>query len=628
MAKCTFLLFFKKKIKPFFFTATSQPMDTAAHVIEFENQWIYVLRIASSNVPNVGIFGNIDASYSMDATAKLAETSRTVSFISLMRSIFSAIVDTIPTGVELKVGSFADSAIKEFETASLTDAEREEAKSKLRALKTRGSTNLHAAVELGFKNLSSDKRVIFILTDGQPTVRPPLGELAELKKLRDTPEGQNTTLIILAIANSNLDLHLMHQMAVETGGYLIYVNDASMGATCIINAMATICTISETNLKTVVQGNVNVVAPNCMVSKIAEHTQIVNIGILTRGSHRSVVAVAPKTDETPPSMLFSTCTGDIVPSLTEDASWTKFALEEYARSFTTRTLGFAIDNVKAMRVHPAIRSYMSDTAELLSRIQSDHPETSPTIGALLCGIDDQLTKAVQPEYINTWGSGALFAACHAHYNRICINFKDPDVQIYATKESADIRQRAADKFTEPTSIETAQTTRLSPAPTVNWNAYLNQSGGCIIGSTPIYTRDGVVEMKSLVPGTVLRSGAVVADVIKMLRRQPVSVVFLGPKTALTPSHPVRNSDSQWIWPALLNTLTKIHCDAVYNVILEGDVHEIEAASTDATPIRIITLGHNQDNRFAAHPVYGNKTTMLQMAKFHPIVDQQRIVDAF
>ena len=87
-------------------------------------------------------------------------------------------------------------------------------------------------------------------------------------------------------------------------------------------------------------------------------------------------------------------------------------------------------------------------------------QPSPVVDALLEGLDGELSKAIEPDNIGRWGGGALYAALSAHWNRICLNFRDPDMQMYQTEASADIRTKAASSFVQP-----PPTTQLvAPAP--------------------------------------------------------------------------------------------------------------------------------------------------------------------
>lgn len=570
--------------------------EVTATVCEIGDKWVYVYSHSNCIPLKTGLLGCIDCSYSMDSRAKLPESDGEISFIALTRSILASVVDSMPEGMELRIGSFADTAREDFSTLSLDDGARAFAKQQIDALTTRGSTNLYAAVKLGYDNIQSGRRVVVVLTDGSPTIRPAEGEENAVTALDDG----RTTLIIIAVANSSLDLKLMHKMAVSTGGYLVYVHDASMGATCVINAAATIATLADTNLEVRVDSNapINVVAPPCYI----KNDGTVNLGLLMRQSHRDLVVTIDKVAGTlPPNVRFIDNRGNSIVATHVTGAAKQYNVGEYARSSATVHLAFAADNHNKPRLLEEVRARIVACANDLVKMSA--VQASPVVDALLEGLDGELTKAIHPDNIGRWGGGALYAALSAHWNRICLNFRDPDMQMYQTEASADIRTKAASSFVQPSFTTVAAVGAATPARSMA--NYYDQGGGCIFPGAAISTIKGRVAIECILPGTRLKSGDVVREVVKTPMNRMVAGVELAPNVMLTPFHPVC-VDGRWTWPRLVHATTLRFCDAVYNLVLE------DGNRVDLDGVTAITLGHELEGPIVEHHIYGSRTAVYKM----------------
>ena len=582
-----------------------------ATVCEIDNKWCYAVTLRNSAPCNVSVFGNIDVSYSMSGKAALPESTDTISYLALMQSVVGAVVDSLPDGVEVKLGSFADDSRIEYGTDCLNASARNEAKTKLRNLAVRGMTNLFAAIEIGYKSLlPSKKRIVLVLTDGEPTVRPPQGELVELRRLND--EAGETSVIIVAIANSRLDLPLMHEICNETGGCLVYVNDASMGATCVINTMAQICTLTDINTFVSVVpdasddcADVELVAPADSIVA----GKLVRLGMLTQDSYRTVVATRPKIGDAPPELLFRTTYGDVVAHLDASTQARDFVAAEYARCTVAKTLSTISKQMVVARLQDDARTSMNLLIDHVVALS----EGALTVASkdimlnLLKGLDGELSKALLPEYILSWGPGAIYAALNAHWNRICMNFKDPDVQMYATAKSALIRQQTAANFKEPPRGQAVMS-----APPRTMSQYYNPSGGCILPGSLILTRTGAMPIERLQPGMSLRSGSKIVHVLKMPTTVPLTAaVFLSKTVAVTPFHPISLDGDNWLWPCQKNHVSQVACSHIYNIVLERHACAIEA---EGTKCLIISLGHGLvHDEVAAHKTYGDYDRMVGRA---------------
>lgn len=593
-----------------------------------DDHWLYTCFLTPSldaTPLKIGVCGTLDVSYSMDSRAVLAERPDAApTFLSLMRAIFSAVIDTLPEGIEFRFASFADEAKIEFETDSLTDANRSDAKRALDGVRTRGSTNLWSAAKMGFECVKTAKKINVVLTDGAPNIRPPEGEYAEVLKRLDLPGGSDTTLIIVAIANSELDLAMMHKMASATGGYLIYVNDASMGATCLINAMATVCTLADANVRATVAGpeTMQLVGPPSQVVSGGADLRCVNLGPLTLGSYLAISIRVPKNGALePPDVTFavgsavSRCNG----LLADDDRALERCVNEYARNHLCEVLEEGLELAQKPRRQPEVKPLFETTAERLTRLAAKYDKGSGVIDHLLSDLDGQLMMGAEVDKLKTWGKGAIYAALNAHYHRICVNFKDPGIQMYQTSASDEIRARAALKFREPQPVPPANTgihmgaLRAAPAPAVDWSAYMNDSGGCLHPTTIVrLDGGGSCAIEDVSPGTRLQDGASVRHVIKT--RQPgtgTAFVRVADGVVLTPTHPVRRDQGDWSWPRQLAPVAEEAVEFVYNLVLEDG--GVDFAVGDGS-LRAVALGHGLKGPVVEHDFYGDMARVLEHYK--------------
>jgi hypothetical protein len=249
------------------------------------------------------------------------------------------------------------------------------------------------------------------------------------------------------------------------------------------------------------------------------------------------------------------------------------------------------------------------------------------VESLLSDLDGQLMMGAGLDKLKTWGPGALYAALNAHYHRMCVNFKDPGIQMYQTDESSEIRTRAAQKFVQPQVTTTPivsprfsgfhQTSFAapSPRPAVDMSAFLNQGGGCLHPNTEVLSATGPVAVKDLQPGTLMRNGATVRFIIKTPKTSLTPIVWLSPTVGLTPTHPVNDGSSGWVWPKAFNHGSLERCEEVYNVILDADHYEVEAqGASEGSVLRIVALGHGLNGRYVTHNLYGNRNKVMNTYK--------------
>jgi hypothetical protein len=466
------------------------------------------------------------------------------------------------------------------------------AKIALAGLSPGGSTNIWDGICTACINLP-ENGLVFLLTDGQPNITPPRGELHSLNTLLD--EGRKFTLNTFGFGY-NLNTQLLYRLARATQGSYSFIPDIGLVGTVFIHAMANALVTCRS------QALLNVQTSGAVHGLCAEAIKTswgyqIPIGPLCCGQNREFLFHS----DTPirVTMENSTVQEDSSLHITSDRQRVALGILECNRLATTST--------EQAKYH---------LQELIESI-SDGP-----IKQDLCG---QVMEAIVKDAYHKWGRHFLPSVSLAHETQTCNNFLDPGLQNYGGQTFKEVRDRLADIFgdlkaPEPSLRQQVVARARAEGRVVgtqleSMRIYSNSSAPCFAGACRVNMADG-----TRLPCADIRKGHVVQTregpkVISMVlktftQNYNTKLCRLG-KLFATPTHPVRHWGN-WTFPHTLSEPQDMPCEAVFSFLLED-----RTASMFIEDIECITLAHGIENdSVAEHSFFGTEEIVYAMCNVY------------
>lgn len=250
--------------------------------------------------------------------------------------------------------------------------------------------------------------------------------------------------------------------------------------------------------------------------------------------------------------------------------------------------------------------------EILQALMKDIKSPESTEG--------QIYKAFsKDEWFHKWGVPYLRAIIRAHQTQTNTNCKDYSIQHYGGFLYKAIKPEVEDMFS----------TIPLPQPSLSSQPFQGSSQTFYSSSTsdnsrggPCVDGDGLVQIflgnckkvSELKKGDyIINSDGNVAKIVCIIKtaieNNQIDMVSMN-GIKITPYHPVRVS-SKWYHPINLGTPIPVHCDWVYNFVL--DKHHIITIND----VDVIGLGHGiNDNAVSAHDFFGTDR-IIEHLKEHP-----------
>jgi Mg-chelatase subunit ChlD len=130
----------------------------------------------------------IDVSGSMNDEATLKGTGGDVesygfSILDIVKHAVRTIIEVLGPDDRLALVTFSDTSSVHLQLTEMNDSGKKKANATLDTFKPAGSTNLWAGVNSGLETLKGSNRqntAVFLLTDGEPNIHPPRGEVETL----------------------------------------------------------------------------------------------------------------------------------------------------------------------------------------------------------------------------------------------------------------------------------------------------------------------------------------------------------------------------------------------------------------------------------------------------------------
>ena len=450
------------------------------------------------------------------------------------------------------------------------------AKVALAGIHSENSTNIWSGLQLALEQLPQGG-VIFLLTDGQPNMRPPRGEVAMLKAKLD---GRDDIVLNTYGFGYNLDSELLFELARVTPGSYAFIPDIGLVGTVFIHAIANLRTMVSTNIKVAI-----------------ETEGIVNMDGLVQTSWGYVLPIGPIT------------TGQYHNIFIECDKPVRLSILDMDIVVVNRDLSNSDHQIAAagiLKCHQLAKVNALTSIEYLNDLML--MVATPSVIEDLTG---QVREAIGAYH--KWGKHYMPSLALAHLTQQCNNFMDKGIQDYGGATFKEIRLALDTMFNKlPAPVPThrrriEESCRSSGRPPaavpMRMSTYNTSSGPCFAGSCLVTMADNSQKScEEISKGDVVRTSQGSAKVLCVLKTickdNAIKLVQRG-SLLVTPWHPIK-INHQWDFPINHGTANKISCSAVYSFLLEAGFQDMEIEG-----IYCITLAHGiQDDKVASHPFYG------------------------
>ena len=473
------------------------------------------------------------------------------------------------------------------------------AENTIKTLRADGGTNLWSALQLMNKvankiEFAGRNIVSALLTDGEtsPDTSPRRGEVETYRSMV-RPEK-------LSVFGFSYDINskLLYQLASVSNCTFGFIPDFSMVGTVFINWMA--AALSTASLERV-----------ATVTYADGSTSEYKTGLVQFGQPRNIVHMS---DSEPVSVSLDGWSSTVASTASEVLS--QMAL---ARFELLNKLQFCIGQEGATDYASIYRKYCNSSDPQVKELMRD---IKPA------GTDDEGQVSMAPRAPNwaKWGKHYTRAYYTAVLQEVCVNFKDPGLQIYGGRLFQEFSE-AGDKIfrelpaPEPTGSVDASYgyngygTSVPPPPTT-MASFHNAGGGCWAPGTKVRMSDDTFKIiEDIKKGERIwtpNGGATVEYLVVLCRSSPFQLMCHYNKMVwITPWHPVLDDERRWIHPASLATPVDTFMPIVYNMVLDkGHIIDVDGALS-------VTLGHGFKGNIIEHIFFGNKTSILNALSKQP-----------
>jgi len=489
-----------------------------------------------------------------------------------------------------------------------------------------GQTNLWAGLRRGYLELERGKDprscVLVVLTDGEPNIRPPCGEVVTFGHLLTrNPEMLLTTCMFGYGYGNSVDSNLLRDLARVGDGWFSYIPDAQMVGTVFINAIANI--FCQFTRPTVLE-----YAGKRMSIQPLRYGQSVDF------------VLAWKLDKA--DLAFTAYDGTIVP--------VKHVTLNDPVTFDYQV--FKMNVVRLLTVVPSAHNpvILKALQSLEEKFKASPAASLPIAVALLKDIDDQVALALSSAaHYARWGQHYLRMWGSAHRRQRSTNFKDAGTMCYGGAMFRKIRdtcnalfaglppplphaQPAPASPSAPSSSTTTPvathynhmdeyssgdaTTPATPATSTpsthhtSMGHYIAQSNPCISGSSLALLADGTTKrVEDLSKGDAVKTMHGVGKILCVLKaifsNGECMLVRVNQELSLTAWHPIYVG-GEWRFPSSLGKEVMTDCKAVYSFLLDSE-HTMVVGG-----IPTICLGHGFSS--PSHPFYGTSKVVEAMKR--------------
>lgn len=538
--------------------------------------------------------------------------------LDLAKHALNTFVNALSPGDSFSLIKFASSASIVTENTHIDVYNKEHISESINSLQPTDTTNIWDSLRVAFEliernhNTSNPMNVaIVLLTDGQPSIDPPMGyekALLAVERRHAIITGNSFLCSINTLGFSNdIKSDLLYQIANIGGGTYNFIPDAGFIGTICVNLIANLRMTYVTGAKLVYNFHNGT-------------TKQVNLGIIQYQHNRTeIISICDSEAINIASIHLHHNFMESIYDLKNPINWNIIDNNPIlqTRYIFIKSLNDSINHKNYAQISQFI-SLAYITKEINPCAASNQ-----YFNALIDEACGEIKLALDRKYINIWGLHYLRSLIMAHKMQLRNNFKDIAIQYYGnTHELELLRTEINDIFDAlPPPKPSLNIENKYQLPTMA--SYNMQSNGCFAHSSIVMaTSDPELNIPHPIQVSKLRIGDYIATTSKSddkyaqvthititpgKNEYPFqAVLFPSSGLIITPWHPV-NIDGKWQFPAnIVNENPDIaqfiqYNEDVYNIVLK------DAKFAYIQGMKVITLAHGIiDDPVAAHPYFGSR----------------------
>jgi Mg-chelatase subunit ChlD len=555
----------------------------------------------------VNVCAVVDVSGSMGEPARVkdgtgVEINDGLSLLDVVKHALRTIAHGLGPNDRMSVVAYSTIARVVVEPVTMDETNKRSALDGIEGLRAGGQTNIADGLREGLDVLrerghSSGITAILLLTDGQPNVVPPSGHITMLQRYAE--KHQFMVPVHTFGFGYQAESGLLVEIAEYTKGLYAFIPDATLVGTVFISTLAGLFTTLSTTATLLLEYDSSDAATKdpapFAVRVLEEPGRVVtemDIGALHQEQERTVVLTCGRSPARV-AVRYSASPGVVVESASAPSLSVPTLRSERARQSAAVCIARCVELGR--------RGKLVDARAAVSAIlaSADLP------AALRVDVEGQVAEALEDKSFARWGRHYLPSLGAAHLYQVSNNCKDPGVQEYGGPLFRALRADTEDIFLK---LPPPTLTRHTAPP--NMEVYAGYSGSCFSGECLVEMRDGTSRLvKEIKKGDEMKGGAKVVCVVRTDTEKTVDMTRVG-DLIVTPWHPMRGDDGQWVFPCEVAGATVESCNAVYNFVLDR-LHEVTVAGK-----KLATLGHGLTGPVVAHPYFGTRAVIedLQMAR--------------
>ena len=567
----------------------------------------------------------IDKSGSMnsDATPGLPESERDgISILDLILHCIKVTIESLNFEDRVSVICFDEEAKVYFPMTNMTDDNKKALLLKMKNIQAGGGTKIWSGIKSGldtlktcFQENSFRNQSMMVFTDGLDVSKPLRGNMYELNTFISANSEWSKTIKMDTIGfGRDLDSKELFDMAERLNGTFSHIPESSTAGTILINRCATdICTYGK-NMSVIVRMKDGTVSTTNIGSICVGQNRTHPIGQSLNDIEKIEVSVFNGSSHVLKEVDLTTVTEDKPTVL---ACWVKFDLVE--------SLKHIIDNIQTTSPTLSLPYGTQQLANFRKRNEINSL-IHPYIHSCLEDVDDQLRKAVEKEkWCAMWGLHYLRSYLHATRHEIVNNFRDKGIQHFASTVFTTWQTRCEKIFLDTPPIPKkiplsrgSNNTTATLTPVIDNTVYSERyySGSCFHPNSRILMADGSVK-----PIGKVRKGDLVScgdDRVASVRCVTFSTGLFEivdiDGFSLTSTHPVRNSDNEWVYPTDISLNLSEYDDEVINFLLDSHHEIVGVCSESLSHIRCCTLGHGLKGNIIEHDYLGTDNFVSDLEK--------------
>ena len=571
---------------------------------------------------HIVLINDVSGSMCTDASIKNQSgesESYGLTILDVVKHANRAIIENMESFDKLTIIAYSSSARVVLQSEYMDDSGKQKAHTSLDTMYPNGSTNLWDGLHTGLSILAEDNSIknssIFILTDGQPNIIPPRGHLPMLQNFQDEHPELHCSINTFGFGY-NLDSQLLLDLSVNGNGIYGFIPESSFVGTIFVHALANVLTTKYTNVNLKIELDSSIDKTEIDVLYPTNKTSWgldISVGSIRYGQTIDVLIPVSLTSEQLSKLRGQLVLKDIDNGKLYEISINEFNNTDNGLIQLQKVRNEIVNTIKFCIKSGNLESSRNVITGLINRIRSSNINDN-YITALLKDVEGQVMEAFsKSEFYNKWGKHYLPSLYRSHELQTCSNFKDPGVQMYGGSLFKKIRDEADKTFCnlpppKPTGHRTKDTPVLRSMAT-----YSQPAGPCFDGSCLALMADNTLKMISnIIKGDEIYlpgggSTKVVCVIKTIIQNRMTELVKLDGELLITPWHPVRIKG--WQFPANLNQILELPCNAVFNFVLEdGHIMIING-------VECVTLGHNFKEDVVSHPFFGTDKVINNLKKF-------------